>query len=74
LEEEIIVPENIKLLDNKGFQWFAYPSWRWNNKVMDIVKRYYKGARSGNGFAKNNEIYALDSIKIQNNSNIKEIL
>jgi peptidoglycan/xylan/chitin deacetylase (PgdA/CDA1 family) len=66
LEQEIIVPENIKLLDNKGFQWFAYPYWRWNDKVMNIVKKHYKGARSGNGFEKNNENYALDSIFMKN--------
>ena len=67
LEKEIQIPDDIKRLDDNGFHWFAYPFWRWNEKVVDVVKKYYQGARSGNGFAEVGNNYALDSIKMDKN-------
>lgn len=63
LEEEIKVPDEIKNIDPKGFEYFAYPFWQYNDRILNIVKKYYKGARSGNGYA-TNSIYAMDSIRM----------
>ena len=60
LKEEIKVPEHLKKLDPKGFKFFAYPFWTYNTDVINVVKKYFQGARSGNGYA-NGTIYALDS-------------
>jgi peptidoglycan/xylan/chitin deacetylase (PgdA/CDA1 family) len=72
LETEIIVPENIKSLDDRGFQWLAYPYWRWNERVVDVTKKYYKGARSGNGFEKDGRQFALGSIRMNNTTTLKD--
>jgi peptidoglycan/xylan/chitin deacetylase (PgdA/CDA1 family) len=60
LEDEIKPPEWLKAFDPKGFKYFAYPFWTYNNDVITIVKKYYCGARSGNGYA-DSTVYALDS-------------
>jgi len=60
LKDEIKVPEHLIKLDPKGFNFFAYPFWSYNDNVISIVKNYFQGARSGNGFA-NNTVYAMDS-------------
>ena len=63
LDKQIKCPDNLKKLDLKGFKYFAYPCWKYNDICLTIVKKYYKGARSGNGFAQKNNYYALDSLK-----------
>ena len=70
LEEEISPPEELKIYDKYGFKYFAYPYWQYSLAVINIVKKYYNGARSGNGFS-NNTIWALDSIKMNNNIKIE---
>ncbi|GHV96305.1 hypothetical protein AGMMS50293_26250 [Spirochaetia bacterium] len=60
LEDEIKTPDMLKMLDPEGFTWFAYPFWTYNNDVIAIVRKYYHGARSGNGHA-NGTVYAMDS-------------
>jgi peptidoglycan/xylan/chitin deacetylase (PgdA/CDA1 family) len=74
LEREIRCPEEIKKLDPLGFTFFAYPFWRWNDEVIEVMKKYYKGARSGNGFAKDGECYAMDSVKVKDATIISSIL
>lgn len=70
LIEEIICPESLKELDKNGFQYFAYPFWKFNQKVLDIVNKNYYGACSGNGFAQKNNKFAMDSIRIDCNTKI----
>ena len=61
LKAEIICPTEIKELDNNGFEYFAYPYWVYNDKITAIVKEYYKGALSGNGYSMGGQ-YSLDSV------------
>jgi peptidoglycan/xylan/chitin deacetylase (PgdA/CDA1 family) len=65
LEEEIKPPEYLKELDKTGFNWFAYPYCTYNDNVIPIVQKYYKGARSGKGLG-GNGIYALESLRMDN--------
>jgi peptidoglycan/xylan/chitin deacetylase (PgdA/CDA1 family) len=46
LESEIRCPDELKALDPKGFRWFAYPYWRWNETVISVVQKYFKGGAS----------------------------
>lgn len=73
LEDEIICPKELKDLDSSGFKFFAYPFWRFNEKALNIVSKYYEGGVSGNGFA-NNSKYALDSLKVTNKTRLKDFL
>jgi peptidoglycan/xylan/chitin deacetylase (PgdA/CDA1 family) len=52
LEEEIRPPNWLAELDKTSFTWFAYPYWTYNDKVISVVSKYYKGAISGMNFAK----------------------
>lgn len=73
LYEEIVCPAYLKEIDKSGCKFFAYPYWSYNDKVIDITKKYYDGACSGNGKADNSN-YALDRIKITNDINIFKVL
>ncbi len=44
IEKELTIPENIKLLDQNGFNWFAYPHGEFNEVVLEQVKKKFKGA------------------------------
>ena len=65
LEFEIKVPDNLKNIGNSCFNWLAYPYWKWNEKIKNIAKKYFKGALSGNGLADNTQ-YALDGVRMDN--------
>lgn len=65
LEEEIRIPEFLKEIDHEGFEYFAYPYWVYNDNVVEIVKKFYKAALSGNGKS-NYTNWAMDSIKMKN--------
>ena len=69
LLDELICPDWLKEIDLKGFKYLAYPFWRYNDNIIDIIQKYYIGARSGNGFS-NNTQYAMDSIKVTSKTNI----
>lgn len=69
LEQEIICPDSLKQLDSFGFKYFAYPFWKFNDVVYNIVKENYVGALSGNSFA-NKTNWAMDRKKILNSTNI----
>jgi len=72
LESEIKVPDNLKNIGNNCFVWLAYPYWKWNEKMKNIVAKHFKGALSGNGFADNSQ-YALDGVRIDNSSDFNAI-
>ena len=61
---EIICPDYIKDIDKDGCSFFAYPYWKNNTKLKNIISKYYTGARSGNGYA-DNSCYSMDSIKMK---------
>jgi glycosyltransferase involved in cell wall biosynthesis/exopolysaccharide biosynthesis predicted pyruvyltransferase EpsI len=63
LLREITVPDDLKALDDKSFNWFAYPYCTYNNKILKAVKKYYAGARSGKGLG-GDDRYTLDSIRM----------
>ncbi len=67
LEKEIKCPSEIKKLDNKGFKWFAYPFFSYNDKVIEYARKYYIGACSGKKLGNNNR-YTLNRIKVTNDT------
>ena len=73
LEKEIVCPQDLKVEYKNCFEYFAYPYWEYNNAVVNIIKKYYIGARSGNGKS-NNSIWALNSIKVKNNFKLKRFM
>ena len=74
LESEIKLPDGIKNLDEKGFNWFAYPYGAWNDEIITIVKRYYKGARGcGKKFKDTNDEnhnWALEGIIVDEKTKV----
>lgn len=73
LTEEILVPEDLRELDPDGFHYLAYPYWRWNEQVLREVEKHFRGARSGNGFEKENDRYALPGVRMDNETNLEKI-
>ncbi len=63
LKKEIALPDIIKTIDPLGGNFFAYPFWKHNDCIRQIVAEEYCGARSGNGFA-NGTSFAMDSVKV----------
>tara|TARA_R110001583_G_scaffold145875_1_gene297902 strand:- start:24571 stop:26076 length:1506 start_codon:yes stop_codon:yes gene_type:complete len=45
---ELLIPEELKKIDNTGFNWFAYPHGIFNDVVIEEVKKKFKGAVSCN--------------------------
>jgi peptidoglycan/xylan/chitin deacetylase (PgdA/CDA1 family) len=72
LREEIICPNHIKILDEAGFNFFAYPYWKYNTKILKIVRDNYQGGLSGNGFATQHDHFALDCIKTDSKTRFKD--
>lgn len=73
LGNEIITPYYLKTLDFGGFEYFAYPCWKYNPLIKSVVSKFYKGGLSGNGFS-DYTIWAMDGIRVSNNfSFIKKI-
>ena len=70
LIEEIIPPEFLLKTDSEGMEFFAYPYWVYNEQVIEIVKKYFKGALSGNHICTpdggSDSGYVLDGIKMKN--------
>lgn len=46
IADELEVPNEIRRLDNSGFEWFAYPHGEFNQKVIEETKKRFKGAIS----------------------------
>lgn len=66
LIKEITPPKFLCEIDPEGMKYFAYPFGVYNkHMVADLIKRYYAGALSGNGYADSSQ-YVLDSIKMKN--------
>ena len=73
LEEEIVAPDYMKNLDKSGFEWFAYPFCTYNDMVIDVVKKYYKGARTGK-WLDGGTIYTLGSVFVKDDTILSEEL
>lgn len=71
LETEIKPPENMLQLDENGFNYFAYPFCTFNNKVIEITKKYYKSACSGKNLGDDKDKYKLERLKVENHTIIK---
>lgn len=70
INNELEMPFDIKELDRKGFNWFAYPHGEFNDVVVDLVKRRFKGAVScvqGN----DEDIYRLNRITVESKTTFK---
>lgn len=71
IEKEIIVPEKFKKLDKKGFTWFAYPYGNFNEKNIEIIKKFFRGAVSCvQGNDKNK--YILNRVTVENSTSFKK--
>jgi peptidoglycan/xylan/chitin deacetylase (PgdA/CDA1 family) len=73
LEEEMKLPGQLKKLDASGFSWLAYPYCDWNNQVVQIAKKYYKGARAGEGGKNKNDpdyLFAARAIMVNNDTDL----
>ncbi|MDR2552508.1 MAG: polysaccharide deacetylase family protein [Treponema sp.] len=72
LEKEIRLPEGLQQLDPAGFSWLAYPYCNFNDRIIEIVKKYYQGARAGpNGKARDHPdaVFAMQSIMVHQGTN-----
>ena len=72
IESELKIPENILNLDKNGFKCIAYPYWKYNDNVLKTAKKYFSIARSGNGFAQQNNKYTMDAIKVTKDTIMKQ--
>ena len=71
IKDELAIPEKIKQLDSKGFNWFAYPHGEFNELVVQEVKKRFKGAVSciqGN----NTDKYILNRLTVVNNTKLRD--
>ncbi|MDX6182228.1 glycosyltransferase [Flavobacterium sp. Fl-77] len=69
--EELTVPEEIKILDINGFDWFAYPHGEFNDLVVNEVKLRFRGALScnqGDEFDK----YRFNRLTVENHTSLKK--
>jgi glycosyltransferase involved in cell wall biosynthesis len=69
--DELDIPKDCKELDTSGFNWFAYPYGRFNQKVLELVKDRFLGAVScdqGN----NSDIYCLNRLTVTNDCSFNE--
>lgn len=67
IETELLVPEDLRELDENGFSWFAYPHGAFNERVLEQTKKHFRGAVScvqGN----DNDVYQLNRVKVTNRS------
>ncbi|MDR1612704.1 MAG: polysaccharide deacetylase family protein [Planctomycetota bacterium] len=64
LEAEIGPPESLAALDPEGFEFFAYPFCRYDERILRLVRKRYRGAVSGKGLGRENEAYAMDRVKV----------
>ena len=63
IKEEIKVPEKLCKIDKNGFKFLFYPFWKYNDLIIDILKKEnYKGALSGNGYG-NKDKFSLERIR-----------
>jgi len=69
--DELDIPKECKELDTSGFNWFAYPYGRFNQKVLELVKDRFLGSVScdqGN----NSDIYCLNRLTVTNDCSFNE--
>lgn len=43
LQDEIVLPKDMRALDDTGFNWYAYPFCKTNDNILNIVKNNYRG-------------------------------
>ncbi|MBF4486015.1 glycosyltransferase [Flavobacterium sp. CSZ] len=70
IKKELTIPQSIKDLDSKGYNWFAYPHGEFNDVVKNEVKKRFKGAVScnqGNDY----DSYALNRLTVVNETSLR---
>jgi hypothetical protein len=73
LEKEIQLPAGLQELDPAGFSWLAYPYCGFNDRIIEIVKKHYRGARAGpNGKNRNypDAVFAMKSVMVHQETNV----
>lgn len=65
----------LELENPYNLKFFAYPYFKWNNKVVKVLKELgYQYARSGEGYInKDYDNFCLDSVFVQEYTNIKYV-
>jgi len=71
ITKELTIPKQILQLDNKGFNWFAYPHGEYNNEILKAVKRKFKGAVSCNQ-GNNDDKFTLNRLTVLNETSFRE--
>jgi cellulose synthase/poly-beta-1,6-N-acetylglucosamine synthase-like glycosyltransferase len=46
LVDELTIPEEVRIIDPSGCNWFAYPYGKFDERLMPLVKQRFKGAVS----------------------------
>ena len=67
---QIRPPKDLAALDLNGFEYFAYPFCKYNDLVIEITKKHFKGAVSGKGLGNNKNKYILDRVKVTPSNNL----
>lgn len=70
IKDELTIPDQLKILDKNGFNWFAYPHGEFNQVVLDEVKLRFKGAVSCNQ-GNDNDKYLLNRLTVENHTKLK---
>lgn len=70
IQNELSIPNEVRNLDKRGFNWFAYPHGEFNEIVLKEVKLRFKGAVSCNQ-GDNNDRYLYNRLTVENHTRLR---